>query len=189
MSASMLRAIQRHRELHQDNTRELKRTKVWLYNRDYFALLMPRLWNRRMSNTPLTKQISYLACVTISSAFLCRWSWIVLNYCLVHTSLRLRIPCWRNAVELTVRTKWRTIYCSTYLFGTTTNTCYWCPSNHRQAYETRSEFSRQRTSLAGINNRMVQVIGVLLVSCSWFVLFFSTWNRYNAWYQQPCIHD
>lgn len=28
MSASMLRAIQRHRELQQDNMRELKRTKV-----------------------------------------------------------------------------------------------------------------------------------------------------------------
>ena len=32
-------------------------------------------------------------------------------------------------------------------------------NSYRQAYETRSEFSRQRASLASINTRIVHVIG------------------------------
>ncbi|KAJ3517876.1 hypothetical protein NLJ89_g227 [Agrocybe chaxingu] len=107
MSASMLRAIQRHRELHQDNMRELKRTKT---------------------NTKHALDQANLL-----------------------SGVRNDIDAYKSSAADSLLAERGRI-----------------DSSHRmtddilqQAYETRSEFSRQRTSLAGINNRMVQVLGTM----------------------------
>ncbi|CAA7264833.1 unnamed protein product [Cyclocybe aegerita] len=107
MSASMLRAIQRHRELHQDNIRELKRTKT---------------------NTKHALDQANLL-----------------------SGVRNDIDAYKSSAADSLLAERGRI-----------------DSSHRmtddilqQAYETRSEFSRQRTSLAGINNRMVQVLGTM----------------------------
>ena len=68
MSASMLRAVQRHRELYLDNARELKRTKVAYSPLFCFhPVLMLFCFCRRMLSRPLTKPISFLASGTTSS--------------------------------------------------------------------------------------------------------------------------
>lgn len=58
----------------------------------------------------------------------------------------------------------------------------------RQAYETRSEFSRQRTSLAGINTRMTRVLSQVFITfliCLVLNIFF----RYHAWHRQSSVYD
>ncbi|KAF4612306.1 hypothetical protein D9613_004257 [Agrocybe pediades] len=107
MSASMLRAIQRHRELYQDNSRELKRTKT-----------------------------------NVKHAF---------DQANLLTGVRNDIDAYKSSAADSLLAERGRI-----------------DSSHRmtddilqQAYETRSEFGRQRTSLAGINNRMQQVIGTM----------------------------
>ncbi|KAF9055847.1 snare region anchored in the vesicle membrane C-terminus-domain-containing protein [Panaeolus papilionaceus] len=107
MSASMLRAIQRHRELYQDNMRELKRTKT-----------------------------------NVKTAF---------DQANLLTGVRNDIDAYKSSAADSLLAERGRI-----------------DSSHRmtddmiqQAYETRSEFSRQRSSLAGINTRMVQVLGTM----------------------------
>lgn len=62
----------------------------------------------------------------------------------------------------------------------------------RQAYETRSEFGRQRANIASINTRMVKVIGaytpIILTACV-ILTTFTVSLRYDAWHQQPHWHD
>ncbi|KAK7465474.1 protein transport protein gos1 [Stygiomarasmius scandens] len=107
LSPSMLRAIQRHRELFQDYSRELKRTKASVQN----ALDQANLLNGVRNDIDAYK-----------------------------SSAADSLLAERGRID----------------------------SSHRmtdelldQAYETRSEFSRQRTSLAGINARMTSVLNTM----------------------------
>ncbi|KAJ2931894.1 hypothetical protein H1R20_g5200, partial [Candolleomyces eurysporus] len=107
LSTSMLRAIQRHRELHQDNVRELKRTKG-----------------------------------NVKSA---------LDQATLLSGVRNDIDAYKSSAADSLLAERGRI-----------------DSSHRmtddiidQAYETRAEFSRQRTSLAGINTRIVQVMNTM----------------------------
>ncbi|KNZ80646.1 Golgi SNAP receptor complex member 1 [Termitomyces sp. J132] len=107
LSQSMLRAIQRHREVFQDNARELKRTKASVKS----ALDQANLLNGVRNDIDAYKS-------STADALLAE----------------------RGRIE----------------------------SSHRmtddvldQAYETRSEFARQRASLAGINNRMMDVLSTM----------------------------
>jgi len=107
MSASMLRAIQRHRELHQDSIRELKRTKT----------------NAKHA----------------------------LDQANLLSGVRNDIDAYKSSAADSLLAERGRIDSSHQMTDDIL----------QQAYETRSEFSRQRTSLAGINNRMVQVIGTM----------------------------
>ncbi|RDB29647.1 Golgi SNAP receptor complex member 1 [Hypsizygus marmoreus] len=107
LSQSMLRAIQRHRELFQDNARELRRTKTSVKN--------------------------------------------ALDQANLLTGVRNDIDAYKSSAGESLLAERGRI-----------------DSSHRmtddileQAYETRSEFSRQRTSLAGINTRMMGVLNTL----------------------------
>jgi len=107
LSASMLRAIQRHRELQQDNTRELRRTKG-----------------------------------NVKAA---------LDQANLLSGVRNDIDAYKSSAADSLLNERGRI-----------------DSSHRmtddiidQAYETRSEFTRQRTSLAGINTRMMHVINTM----------------------------
>ncbi|RXW24028.1 hypothetical protein EST38_g1807 [Candolleomyces aberdarensis] len=107
LSTSMLRAIQRHRELHQDNVRELKRSKG-----------------------------------NVKSA---------LDQATLLSGVRNDIDAYKSSAADSLLAERGRI-----------------DSSHRmtddiidQAYETRAEFSRQRTSLAGINTRIVQVMNTM----------------------------
>jgi len=107
VSASMLRAIQRHRELYQDNMRELKRVKA-----------------------------------NVKSAF---------DQATLLSGVRNDIDAYKSSAADSLLAERGRI-----------------DSSHRmtddileQAYETRSDFSRQRVSLKGINQRMIQVIGTM----------------------------
>ncbi|PPQ66370.1 hypothetical protein CVT26_011089 [Gymnopilus dilepis] len=107
MSASMLRAVQRHRELYLDNARELKRTKT-----------------------------------NVKQAF---------DQANLLSGVRNDIDAYKSSAADSLLAERGRIDSSHQMTDTIIE----------QAYETRSEFSRQRTSLAGINNRMVQVIGTM----------------------------
>ncbi|KAF8971728.1 hypothetical protein BDZ97DRAFT_1901438 [Flammula alnicola] len=107
MSNSMLRAIQRHRELQQDNMRELKRTKANVKH----ALDQANLLSGVRNDIDAYKS-------SAADSLL---------------SERSRIDSSHQMTDTVIQ----------------------------QAYETRSEFGRQRSSLAGINTRMVQVIGTM----------------------------
>ncbi|THV07457.1 v-SNARE protein [Dendrothele bispora CBS 962.96] len=107
LSPSMLRAIQRHRELFQDYSRELKRTKASVQN--------------------AMDQVNLLS------------------------GVRNDIDAYKSSAADSLLAERGRI-----------------DSSHRmtdelldQAYETRSEFSRQRTSLAGINTRMASVLNTM----------------------------
>jgi len=107
MSASMLRAIQRHRELQQDSMRELKRTKA-----------------------------------NVKHAF---------DQVNLLSGVRNDIDAYKSSAADSLLAERSRI-----------------DSSHRmtddiidQAYETRSEFFRQRTSLTSINTRIVHVIGTM----------------------------
>ncbi|KAF8204024.1 hypothetical protein BJ912DRAFT_223524 [Pholiota molesta] len=107
MSNSMLRAIQRHKELQQDNMRELKRTKTNVKH--------------------------------------------ALDQANLLSGVRNDIDAYKSSAADSLLAERGRIDSSHQMTDTVIE----------QAYETRSEFSRQRTSLAGINNRMVQVIGTM----------------------------
>ncbi|KAK0466349.1 uncharacterized protein EV420DRAFT_824274 [Desarmillaria tabescens] len=107
VSQSMLRAIQRHRELFQDNVREVKRTKA--------------------SVKQAMEQANLLS------------------------GVRNDIDAYKSSAADSLLAERGRI-----------------DGSHRmtddmidQAYETRSEFARQRSSLAGINTRMVNVINTM----------------------------
>ncbi|KAF5323546.1 hypothetical protein D9611_005612 [Ephemerocybe angulata] len=104
LSTSMLRAIQRHRELHRDNVREFNRTKSNVKN--------------------------------------------ALDQANLLSGVRNDIDAYKSSAADSLLAERGRI-----------------DSSHRmtddiieQAYETRSEFSRQRASLGGINTRMAQVM-------------------------------
>jgi len=107
MSASMLRAIQRHKELQQDSMRELKRTKANVKH----AL----------------DQVNLLS------------------------GVRNDIDAYKSSAADSLLAERNRIDSS---HSMTDNII-------EQAYETRSEFSRQRASLASINTRIVHVIGTM----------------------------
>ncbi|KJA28408.1 hypothetical protein HYPSUDRAFT_82743 [Hypholoma sublateritium FD-334 SS-4] len=107
MSSSMLRAVQRHRELQQDNMRELKRTKTNVKH----ALEQANLFSGVRNDIDAYKS-------SAADSLL---------------GERSRIDSSHQMTDTVIQ----------------------------QAYETRSEFSQQRSSLAGINTRMVQVIGTM----------------------------
>jgi len=107
MSASMLRAIQRHRELQLDNLRELKRTKT-----------------------------------NVKHAF---------DQATLLSGVRNDIDAYKSSAADSLLAERGRIDSSHQMTDDVL----------QQAYETRSEFARQRTSLAGINNRMIQVIGTM----------------------------
>ncbi|KAK0233794.1 hypothetical protein IW262DRAFT_1444501 [Armillaria fumosa] len=107
ISQSMLRAIQRHRELYQDNVREVKRTKA--------------------SVKQAMEQANLLS------------------------GVRNDIDAYKSSAADSLLAERGRI-----------------DGSHRmtddmieQAYETRSEFARQRSSLAGINTRMINVINTM----------------------------
>ncbi|EFI28688.1 hypothetical protein CC1G_13714 [Coprinopsis cinerea okayama7 len=107
LSASMLRTIQRHRELHQDNVRELRRTKA-----------------------------------NVKAAF---------DQANLLSGVRNDIDAYKSSAADSLLEERSRI-----------------DSSHRmtddlldQAYETRSEFARQRMSLQGINSRMLHVINTM----------------------------
>ncbi|KAJ6621081.1 v-SNARE protein [Mycena sp. CBHHK59/15] len=107
LSASMLRAIQRHAELFQDNARELKRTKTSVKN--------------------------------------------ALDHANLLSGVRNDIDAYKSSAADSLLAERGRI-----------------DSSHRmtddvleQAYETRAEFSRQRTALAGINSRMKTVLNTM----------------------------
>ncbi|KAK0208920.1 hypothetical protein DFS33DRAFT_1372137 [Desarmillaria ectypa] len=107
VSQSMLRAIQRHRELYQDNVREVKRTKA--------------------SVKQAMEQANLLS------------------------GVRNDIDAYKSSAADSLLAERGRI-----------------DGSHRmtddmieQAYETRSEFTRQRSSLAGINTRMINVINTM----------------------------
>ncbi|KAJ7293051.1 hypothetical protein C8J57DRAFT_14589 [Mycena rebaudengoi] len=107
LSASMLRAIQRHGELFQDNARELKRTKASVKN--------------------------------------------ALDHANLLSGVRNDIDAYKSSAADSLLAERGHI-----------------DSSHRmtddlldQAYETRSEFARQRTALAGINSRMKTVLNTM----------------------------
>ncbi|TFK41834.1 v-SNARE protein [Crucibulum laeve] len=107
MSPSMLRAIQRHHELFQDNTRELRRTKTNVQH--------------------------------------------ALDQANLLSGVRNDIDAYKSSAADSLLAERGRI-----------------DSSHRmtddilqQAYETRSEFSRQRSSLAGINTQMMHVINTM----------------------------
>ncbi|KAK0481554.1 hypothetical protein IW261DRAFT_1083944 [Armillaria novae-zelandiae] len=107
VSQSMLRAIQRHRELYQDNVREVKRTKASV--------------KRAMEQANLL------------------------------SGVRNDIDAYKSSAADSLLAERGRI-----------------DGSHRmtddmieQAYETRSEFARQRSSLAGINTRMINVINTM----------------------------
>ncbi|KAG6837327.1 hypothetical protein H0H93_011422 [Arthromyces matolae] len=104
LSQSMLRAIQRHREVFQDNVRELKRTKTSVKN----AL----------------DQVNLL------------------------TGVRNDIDAYKSSAADALLAERGRIESSHHMTDDVLN----------QAYETRSEFARQRTSLSGINARMLGVL-------------------------------
>jgi len=107
MSASMLRAIQRHKELQQDNMRELKRTKA---------------------NVKLAfDQVNLLS------------------------GVRNDIEAYKSSAADSLLAERNRIDSSHSMTDDIIE----------QAYETRSEFSRQRASLASINTRIVHVIGTI----------------------------
>ncbi|KAF8808129.1 V-snare-domain-containing protein [Phlegmacium glaucopus] len=107
MSASMLRAIQRHKELQQDSMRELKRTKA---NAKH-ALDQANLLSGVRNDIDAYKS-------SAADSLLAE---------------RGRIDSSHSMTDDIIE----------------------------QAYETRSEFSRQRASLASINTRMIHVIGTM----------------------------
>ncbi|KAF9486581.1 v-SNARE protein [Pholiota conissans] len=107
MSNSMLRAVQRHRELQQDNMRELKRTKTNVKH--------------------------------------------ALDQANLLSGVRNDIDAYKSSAADSLLAERGRIDSSHQMTDTVI----------QQAYETRSEFSRQRSSLAGINTRMVQVIGTM----------------------------
>ncbi|KAH6917032.1 hypothetical protein BKA70DRAFT_320507 [Coprinopsis sp. MPI-PUGE-AT-0042] len=107
LSSSMLRTIQRHRELYQDSVRELRRTKG-----------------------------------NVKTAF---------DQANLLSGVRNDIDAYKSSAADSLLAERGRI-----------------DSSHRmtddlisQAYETRSEFSRQRASLAGINTRMMNVINTM----------------------------
>ncbi|KAJ7631238.1 hypothetical protein FB45DRAFT_560545 [Roridomyces roridus] len=107
LSQSMLRAIQRHGELFQDNARELKRTKASVKN--------------------------------------------ALDHANLLNGVRNDIDAYKSSAADSLLAERGRI-----------------DSSHRmtdeileQAYETRADFGRQRTALAGINNRMKSVIDTM----------------------------
>jgi len=107
LSPSMLRAIQRHRELFQDNVRELNRTKVSVKH----ALDQANLLNGVRNDIDAYKS-------SASESLLAE---------------RGRIDNSHRVTDEILE----------------------------QAYETRSEFARQRVSLAGINTRIMGVINTM----------------------------
>ncbi|KAG6873215.1 hypothetical protein C0995_001569 [Termitomyces sp. Mi166 len=112
LSQSMLRAIQRHREVFQDNARELKRTKASVKG----ALDQANLLNGvRNDIDPYSAYKSSTADALLAE---------------------------RGRIESSYRMTDDVL---------------------DQAYETRSEFARQRASLAGINTRMMDVLSEFLV--------------------------
>ncbi|ESK92700.1 vesicle transport v-snare protein [Moniliophthora roreri MCA 2997] len=104
LSPSMLRAVQRHRELFQDNSRELKRTKANVQN----ALDQANLLSGVRNDIDAYKS-------SAADALLAE---------------RGRIDSSHRMTDELLE----------------------------QAYETRTEFNRQRSSLAGINTRMTNVL-------------------------------
>ncbi|KAG5351702.1 hypothetical protein C0989_005215 [Termitomyces sp. Mn162] len=123
LSQSMLRAIQRHREVFQDNARELKRTKV----------------------QPL--DISSISILSIFKASVKS----ALDQANLLNGVRNDIDAYKSSTADALLAERGRI-----------------ESSHRmtddvldQAYETRSEFARQRASLAGINNRMMDVLSTM----------------------------
>ncbi|KAF8226264.1 v-SNARE protein [Tricholoma matsutake] len=107
VSTSMLRAIQRHRELFHDNARELKRTKTSVQN--------------------------------------------ALDQANLLSGVRNDIDTYKSSATDSLLAERGRIDSSHRMTDDILN----------QAYETRSEFSRQRTSLAGINTRMANVLNTM----------------------------
>jgi len=107
VSTSMLRAIQRHRELFQDNTRELRRTKTSVQN--------------------------------------------ALDQANLLSGVRNDIDAYKSSATDSLLAERGRIDSSHRMTDDVLN----------QAYETRSEFSRQRASLAGINTRIVNVLNTM----------------------------
>ncbi|TFK19985.1 V-snare-domain-containing protein [Coprinopsis marcescibilis] len=107
LSSSMLRAIQRHRELHQDNMREFRRTK---------------------SN--------------VKTAF---------DQANLLSGVRNDIDAYKSSAADSLLAERGRIDSSHQMTDSMID----------QAYEMRSEFSRQRTSLAGINTRMMHVLNTM----------------------------
>ncbi|KIY73578.1 V-snare-domain-containing protein [Cylindrobasidium torrendii FP15055 ss-10] len=105
LSPSMLRAIQRHRELYQDNAREVKRTKASVKN--------------AMDNATLL------------------------------SGVRNDIEAYHSSAADSLLAERGRIDSSHRMIDDTLS----------QAYETRSEFARQRFDISGINSRMTGVIG------------------------------
>jgi len=103
----MLRAIQRHRELFQDNARELKRTKTSVQN--------------------------------------------ALDQANLLSGVRNDIEAYKSTTADSLLAERGRIDSSHRMTDDILN----------QAYETRSEFSRQRASLAGINTRMMNVLNTM----------------------------
>ncbi|KAG6813210.1 hypothetical protein H0H92_013097 [Tricholoma furcatifolium] len=113
LSQSMLRAIQRHREVFQDNARELKRTKTSVKSALDQANLLSGVRND-------IEQVAYKS--STADALLAERSRIDSSHRMTDDVLN-------------------------------------------QAYETRSEFSRQRSSIAGINTRMTNVLSERSALC------------------------
>ncbi|KAG6845349.1 hypothetical protein H0H87_010458 [Tephrocybe sp. NHM501043] len=107
LSQSMLRAIQRHREVFQDNARELKRTKT-----------------------------------SVKSA---------LDQANLLSGVRNDIDAYKSSAADALLAERSRIDSSHRMTDDVLN----------QAYETRSEFARQRTSLAGINTRMMDTLNTM----------------------------
>ncbi|KAG5652439.1 hypothetical protein H0H81_004983 [Sphagnurus paluster] len=123
LSPSMLRAIQRHREVFQDNARELRRTKTSVKS----ALEQANLLSGVRNDIEYVEHMAHL-----------------------FTTLRISSAYKSSAADSLLAERGR------------------IDSSHRmtddvleQAYETRSEFARQRTSLAGINTRMIGVLNTM----------------------------
>ncbi|KAF9469808.1 snare region anchored in the vesicle membrane C-terminus-domain-containing protein [Collybia nuda] len=107
LSASMLRAVQRHRELFQDNARELRRTKTSVKN--------------------------------------------ALDQANLLSGVRNDIDAYKSSAADSLLAERGRIDSSHRMTDDVLN----------QAYETRSEFSRQRSALSGINTRMLGVLNTM----------------------------
>jgi len=107
LSSSMLRAIQRHRELFQDHSREMRRTKASVQNAFDQANLL--------------------------------------------SGVRNDIDAYKSSAADSLLAE----------RGRIDNSHRMTDDILEQAYETRSEFSRQRTSLTGINARMTHVLNTM----------------------------
>ncbi|KAF5313118.1 hypothetical protein D9619_002589 [Psilocybe cf. subviscida] len=107
MSSSMLRAIQRHRELQQDSSRELKRTKMNVKH--------------------------------------------ALDQANLLSGVRNDIDAYKSSAADSLLAERGRIDSSHQMTDTII----------QQAYETRSEFGRQRANISSINTRMVKVIGTM----------------------------